>query len=114
MPPSRRAEVVDGSLPPYSDLEPGSGVGPARIMNATYWPFQSYLELGALPSALPSARLHARFVVAEWGLEPIVDTVELVVSELVTNGVKASRELEHLPPVWLGLSGDADRVLIAV
>lgn len=83
-------------------------------MNTAYWPFQSYLELGALPSAVPSARLHARFVVAEWGLEPIADTVELIVSELVTNGVKASQALNHLPPVWLGLSGEVDRVLIAV
>jgi anti-sigma regulatory factor (Ser/Thr protein kinase) len=94
--------------------EPSSGIGPASIMNATHWPLQSYLELGALPSAVPSARLHARLVVGEWGLESIADTVELIVSELVTNGVKASRKLEHKPPVWLGLSSDGHQVLVAV
>lgn len=75
-------------------------------MNTRDWPFQSYLELGALPSAVPSARLHARFVVAEWGLATIADTVELIVSELVTNGVKASRTLDDPSPVVLGLCND--------
>lgn len=108
---SGRADVVYGTRP---STEPGSGIGPASIMNSAYWPLQSYLELGALPSAVPSARLHARFVVAEWGLAAIADTVELIVSELVTNGVKASRKLDHLPPVWLGLSGNDHQVLVAV
>jgi anti-sigma regulatory factor (Ser/Thr protein kinase) len=63
---------------------------------------------------VPSARLHARLVVEEWGLASIADTVELVVSELVTNGVKASRKLVHQPPVRLELSGDEDQVLVAV
>jgi hypothetical protein len=49
------------------------------------WPFQSYLELGALPSAVPCARLHARQVLYEWRLADLADA-ELVVSELVTNG----------------------------
>ena len=31
------------------------------------WPFQSRLELGALPGAVPCARLHARLVLTEWG-----------------------------------------------
>ncbi len=113
-PQSRRADVVDGSRHFGGDPEPSSGVGPASMVSARDWPLQSYLELGALPSAVPSARLHARFVVAEWGLESIADTVELIVSELVTNAVKASRELEHLPPVWLGLSADDRQVLVAV
>ena len=43
------------------------------------------LELGALPGAAPSARLHARLVVQEWGLSALADNVELVVSELITN-----------------------------
>jgi hypothetical protein len=31
------------------------------------WPLRSGLELGALPSAVPCARLHARQVTWEWG-----------------------------------------------
>jgi anti-sigma regulatory factor (Ser/Thr protein kinase) len=52
--------------------------------------------------------------VAEWGLASIADTVELVVSELVTNGVKASQATEYLPPVWLGLAGNEHEVFVAV
>lgn len=94
--------------------EPSSGIGPAFMITMDDWPHQSYLELGALPSAVPSARLHARFVVAEWGHGALSDTVELIVSELVTNGVKASQKLPDLSSVWLGLAGNADQVFIAV
>jgi hypothetical protein len=48
------------------------------------------LAIGALPTATPCARLHARNIACEWGLHNLADTIELVVSELVTNAVKAS------------------------
>ena len=51
---------------------------------------QSHLVLAALPSAVPRARLHARLVLAEWDLKPLADTAELIVSELVTNAVRAA------------------------
>jgi hypothetical protein len=54
------------------------------------WPLQDFLELGALPSAVPCARLHARLVIQEWGLATLADHVELLVSELMTNAVHAS------------------------
>ena len=57
------------------------------------WPLQSYLELGVLPTAVPCARGHARLVLAEWGLQELADPAELVVSQLVTNGIRASRGL---------------------
>jgi hypothetical protein len=41
--------------------------------------------LGALPGAVPSARLHARQIVWEWALTPLTEPVEHVVSELITN-----------------------------
>jgi hypothetical protein len=53
-------------------------------------PLQVLLGLGALPSAVGCARLHARNVMYEWNLPSVADTVELVVSELVTNAVRAS------------------------
>jgi hypothetical protein len=35
---------------------------------AARWPLRTFLELGALPGAVPCARLHARNVLGEWGL----------------------------------------------
>ena len=90
----------------------------------TDWPFQSYLELGALPSAVPCARLHARQVLWEWGLQALADPVELIVSELVTNGLHASEGLTGsryagrwtpgVPPLRLWLHADDTRVVIQV
>ena len=81
---------------------------------ADQWPLRDFLELGALPSAVPCARLHARLVVHEWGLTALADNVELVVSELVTNAVHASRGLGLATSVRLWLLGDAEQVLIVV
>lgn len=86
-------------------------------------PLQTSLVLGALPSAVACARLHARNVMYEWDLPSIADSVELVVSELVTNAVRAStspdgRPKYHaktgLPRVGLRLSSDRLHVLIEV
>jgi len=55
------------------------------------------LAIGALPTATPCARLHARHVACEWGLHDLADTIELVVSELVTNAVKASMDQDQRP-----------------
>ncbi|MCW2906476.1 MAG: hypothetical protein JWL68_1265 [Actinomycetia bacterium] len=88
------------------------------------WPLQSYLELGVLPTAVPCARGHARLVLAEWGLQELADPAELVVSELVTNGIRASRGLvgsrfggrwsPGMPPVRLWLLSDYRTVLLQV
>jgi anti-sigma regulatory factor (Ser/Thr protein kinase) len=50
----------------------------------------SALDLGAMPDSVPTARLHARAVLAAWGLRTMTDAAELVVSELVTNAVAAA------------------------
>jgi anti-sigma regulatory factor (Ser/Thr protein kinase) len=120
------SRTVDGGISPA----PGgnSGIGPASTVapsgQATGWPLGSYLELGALVSAVPSARLHARLVTDEWRLQDLADTVELIVSELVTNAVQASQELQGshwqgrwtpgTPPVRLWLQFDRARVLVQV
>jgi hypothetical protein len=54
------------------------------------WPLRNHLALGALPGAVPSARLHARHVLWEWGQKSLTEDVELIVSELTTNAVAAS------------------------
>jgi len=87
-------------------------------------PFHSYLELGALPSAVPCARLHARQVVWEWGRQELADAVELIVSELITNGLRASEGLTGsryagrwtpgVPPVRLWLHSEDKRIVIQV
>src|SRR6266567_5818044 len=57
------------------------------------WPLRTSLELGALPGAVPCARLHTRQVLWEWGFAALVETIELIVSELVTNAIQASEGL---------------------
>ena len=88
------------------------------------WPHQSFLELGALPTAAPCARLHATLVLWEWDLGTLVHTAGLVVSELVSNAVQASAGLTGsrfaghwtpgIPPVRVWLSADDHRVVIQV
>ena len=88
------------------------------------WELRTFLELGALPSALPCARLHARQVAWEWKLSHLAEATELIVSELVTNSLRASAGLTTsrfagkfsvgTPPVRLWLYSDGERVLIQV
>jgi hypothetical protein len=111
--------------------ESDSGAGPAfqvgggdRLSGSARCPMRSNLELGPFPSAVPCARIHARLVVAEWGLPKLADVVELVVSELVTNGLQASVHLKEsrfggrwtpgTPPVRLWLCSDYRQVLMQV
>ncbi len=85
-------------------------------VTAAPWPLRSNLALGALLSAVPCARLHARLVLREWGLKAFGETVELIVSELVTNGLKATEALDWPvpPPIRLRLSSDRSWVLVEV
>ncbi len=90
--------------------------------NATYWPLSARLPLGALPTAVPCARLYTRVVLGEWGLAAMADRAELIVSELVTNSVRASADEDGrprygdagLPVVQLRLASDHARVLVEV
>src|SRR6266571_8269961 len=45
---------------------------------ADNWLLHSFLELGALPGAVPSARVHARQRLWEWGQTKLTDNAELV------------------------------------
>jgi anti-sigma regulatory factor (Ser/Thr protein kinase) len=78
------------------------------------WPLSNALELGALPSAVPCARLHARHLLREWGLDELAEITELLTSELVTNAVQAMTRQEDQPAVGLRVSADHVRVLIEV
>lgn len=114
--------------------EPSSGAGPVTIADleersvllGADWPLRSYLELGALTSAVPCARLHARVVVSQWALDDddMADTMELIVSELVTNAIQTSEALRShrfngrwapgRPPVRLWLSSERKHALVQV
>jgi hypothetical protein len=93
-------------------------------MTARGWPLHSYLALGSLPTAVPCARLHARVIVAEWGLTELAQIAELVVSELVTNSFHASAGLTGsryqgrwspgIPPIRLWVQSDREQVLVQV
>ena len=76
------------------------------------WPLRSHLVLGPLPTAVPCARLHARQVVWEWGMRELCESVELIVSELVTNAITASAQC--MLPVRLWVLSDGSQVLIMV
>jgi hypothetical protein len=88
------------------------------------WPHQTFLELGALPTAAPCARLHTTLVLWEWDLGALVSPAGLVVSELVSNAVQASVGLTGsrfagqwapgTPPIRIWLSADDHRVVIQV
>ncbi|KWX00950.1 Uncharacterized protein LI90_1978 [Carbonactinospora thermoautotrophica] len=84
----------------------------------------SYLELAGLPSAVRWARRHTRDVLSAWGIERnAVETVELLVSELVTNAVRHARvpegavtylDLAEVRRISLTLRLRRDRVSVEV
>jgi hypothetical protein len=133
-PMSGRADAVNSMAAPPGPAvgeEHGFGVGPAirgahneQAAAKASWPLRSHLELGALPSAVPCARLHAKQVLWEWQLDDLAQTVELIVSELVTNGLQASTGMAEshyqgrwqpgTPPVRLALRSDRRSVLVQV
>jgi anti-sigma regulatory factor (Ser/Thr protein kinase) len=87
------------------------------------WAVQSVMVIAAMTTATPCARLHARTISLEWGLGELADTVELVVSELVTNAAQASVDRDGRPRyspehglacVHLRLSTDGLAMLIEV
>ena len=88
------------------------------------WSLRSYRKLDARPEAVRPARQHARTVVSRWRLEALADTVELLVSELVTNAVlaTASRAEQRTdqqagaaaPQIRFWLASDRRQVLIRV
>ena len=112
----RNGRVQDGwSQDDRSQDEPG---------RPPQWPLQSRLELGPLPGAVPCARLHARLVLTEWGQASLGDSVELIVSELMTNALRASSDAAGGRPGYgadgraaslgLRLASDRRQVLVEV
>ena len=114
--------TVSGTVAPGLTRSPGQSVAPVPVPPtqdretdmAREWPVRDYLELGALPGAVPSARLHAHQVVWEWALTSLTESVDQVVSELVANSVAAARAMPQIHPLRLWLLSDRRKVLVLV
>jgi anti-sigma regulatory factor (Ser/Thr protein kinase) len=82
------------------------------------WPPCAHFELATVPDAVPRARRLARQVLSEWGRTNLSETVELVVSEIVTNAVRAAGGLSaDRPPaaaIQLWLTAEEADVLVYV
>jgi anti-sigma regulatory factor (Ser/Thr protein kinase) len=80
--------------------------------------------MAALPSTVGRARAYARWVLDTWQLSAMADTVELLVSELVTNAVNNTGVIDEsvderlvagkVNPIYLGLSVLVETLLIEV
>lgn len=81
---------------------------------AAGWPHRTFLELGALPSAVPCARLHTRQVLWEWGLAGLSESTELLVAELTTNAMQVSHAAMQDDPIRLWLVSDKMHIVILV
>jgi anti-sigma regulatory factor (Ser/Thr protein kinase) len=90
---------------------------------ATQWPLSSALApLAALPTAPGCARAHVRAVLIAWGMTSLAEAAELVVTELVTNAVRASarfgQSLFHpegrTPVIRICLLADGTRLRVEV
>ena len=97
---------------PAGDLGPDSEVGPAPRPDEPILR-HDYLELAARPTAVARARLHARNLLWEWGLDWRASDAELLVAELTTSAVQATAARAEAA-VRLRLSSDGTGVLIEV
>jgi len=59
------------------------------------WPLQSFPELGALPGAVPCARLHARQVLWEWHLSDLSESAGASVTITPDGSVQLTRGRWH-------------------
>jgi hypothetical protein len=95
-----------------------------REMSMPEWPLSSQLgPLGALDTAPRVARSYTKLVLAEWNLNEFTETAVLIISELVTNSVRAGStpagrpvydDSGHLPVVHIALRSDRVRLLVEV
>ena len=76
-------------------------------------PLKAVLDLGAVPTAPGCARAWTRQILWEWRLAALSDTTEVIVSELTTNAVLASRR-EGRPCIRLILTLDEGELAVLV
>ena len=71
-----------------------------------------YLGVPARPSAVPHARRCVRSTLAAWQLDAVADDTELVVSELLTNAVRAAAHAAAVVVLYVALDPDWLSVLV--
>lgn len=59
--------------------------------------FTDALDLAALRTAVNCSRLFTKYVLHRWGAPSLIDDATLIVSELVTNAVKATGNMDEHP-----------------
>ncbi len=85
-----------------------------RADKRSYWLHETYLILEATFPSAQCARFHTRQVLREWGWRDASDTVELLVSELVTNAIRASHAAACGRPIRFWLLADDGCLRVAV
>ena len=80
---------------------------------AILWPLTNSLILGAMPSAVKLARRFTARNLLAWNMPGLADDAPLVVSELVTNAIKASW-LVHAGTVVVWFWANGGELLIEV
>jgi anti-sigma regulatory factor (Ser/Thr protein kinase) len=83
---------------------------PIAGASAQPWPYSSQLEMAPLTTAVACGRLHTRSVLLDWGLGQAIEDGLILVSELLTNSVKASGH--QGTPVRLRLLSDRRQFVI--
>jgi anti-sigma regulatory factor (Ser/Thr protein kinase) len=114
--PSRTVSPAAPAFTRYGWHPAGPPGGNGRQAADSRPPLTSHLQLGPLLSAASNARAHTRAVLAEWGLAELSETAELLVSEIATNALRASRALRQpLPsPVHLWLRAGRPGLVVTV
>jgi Histidine kinase-like ATPase domain len=113
--PSGHARLAASpAAPGYGRPLPSAADVTRAVPSATGWPYQTFLELGALPSAVPCARLHTRQVLWEWGLAEFSESTEILVPELTTNAMQVCRATMQDDPIRLWLVSDKMQVVVLV
>jgi|SRR6266699_2315333 len=87
---------------------------PVPVPSFRGWPHVSSLELAALKTAAACGRVHTKEVLWEWKLDQLADDAELVVSELLSNAIRASQSARGGGLVALRLLANRQRLIIEV
>jgi anti-sigma regulatory factor (Ser/Thr protein kinase) len=95
-------------------VAPSASVPGFMELSPAWQQLGTYLELGALPTAVACARLHVRQVLWEWSLGELVEVSEAVVSELITNAYETTIRHQLDRPIRLRLSSNGHGALIEV
>lgn len=101
-----RSAIPTAPIRPSQPDPPGGGE----------WPLRSHMTYGPLLDTVPTARARTKALLLEWGIMPgdLLSDSLVVVTELVSNAVVASRALPQARPVRVGVCSDRARLLVQV